>query len=174
MGRSRLKFWLPFLVLLAVVATGPFLWLPAIGAALVRDEGPAKADIAVVLAGDWYGKRILAAADLVRQGYAPAVLVSGPPYYDVHECDIAIQFAVRKGNPAEWFLPLPNAALSTREGSRIVLEELTRRQLDSLALAAALDPAPLDATRLAPLAALLEPAEVRELGAALGRVRRVK
>jgi len=133
-GRSRLKFWIPFLILLAIVATGPFVWLPAIGAALVRDEGPAKADMAVVLAGDWWGKRMLFAADLVRQGYVPAVLVSGPPFYDVHESDIAIQFAVRKGYPAEWFVGLPNDALSTREESRVVLDELKRRGARSFLL----------------------------------------
>jgi uncharacterized SAM-binding protein YcdF (DUF218 family) len=133
-GRSRLKFWIPFFVLLAIVATGPFLWLPAVGAALIRDEGPAKADMAVVLAGDWWGKRILFAADLVRQGYAPAVLVSGPPFYGVHESDLAIQLAVSKGYPAEWFVNLPNDALSTREESRVVLDELKRRGARSFLL----------------------------------------
>ena len=127
MGRSRRKFWIPFLLLLALVAAGPFLWLPGIGAALVRDEGPAKADVAVVPAGDWWGKRILMAGDLVRRGYVPAVLVSGPPFYGVHESDIAIQFAVRRGYPAEWFVNLPNDALTTREESRVVLDELKRR-----------------------------------------------
>jgi uncharacterized SAM-binding protein YcdF (DUF218 family) len=133
-GRSRLKFWLPFLTLLLIVATGPFLWMPALGSALVRSEAPAKADIAVVLAGDWYGNRILYAADLVRQGYLPAVLVSGPAYYDIHECDVAIQFAVRKGCPADWFIPLPNPGLSTREESRHVLGELQRRGVRSFVL----------------------------------------
>ena len=33
-------------------------WLPVFGYALVHDDGPMKADIAVVLAGDGFGNRI--------------------------------------------------------------------------------------------------------------------
>jgi uncharacterized SAM-binding protein YcdF (DUF218 family) len=133
-GRSRLKLWLPLLVLLTIVATAPFFWLPWLGAALVRNDGPAKADFAVVLAGDWKGQRVLHAAELARQGYVGAVLVSGPSMYGIHECDVAIQYAVRQGYPAESFAPLPNDALSTREEARIVLEELKRRGAGSFLL----------------------------------------
>ena len=72
----------------------------------MRDDGPAKADIAVVLAGDYYGHRIDKGG---RAGAARAmcrsVLVSGPHgFYGMHECDLAIAFAVRQGYPAEWFI----------------------------------------------------------------------
>ena len=80
----------------AIIATSSF-WLPAIGYALVRSDGPAKAEIAVVLGGDFYGRRILKGAELVREGYIPAVLVSGPPgFYGMHECDLAIPFAAER------------------------------------------------------------------------------
>lgn len=134
MGRSRRKFWLLFLLLLAVLATGPFVWMPRLASALIRDEGPAKADIAVVLAGDPYGGRVLFAGDLVRQGYVQKVLVSGPSYFDIHESDIAIQFAARKGYPAAWFAGLPNDSLSTRQEARVVLDELQRRGVRSFLL----------------------------------------
>ena len=134
MGRSRRKFWLSFLLLIAVVVSAPFLWLPWLGRALVRDDGPGKADAVVVLAGDFHGRRILFAADLVRQGYAPVVVVSGPPLLDLHECDLLIQFAARKGHPAEWFARLPNSALSTREEAVFVLDELQRRGARSFLL----------------------------------------
>ena len=134
MGRSRLKFWLPFLLFLALIATAPFVWLPRLGAALIHDEGPGKADVVVVLAGDSYGKRLIFAAELVRQGYARGIVVSGPPYFDIHECDIAIQFAMRQGYPAGWFSPLPNSALSTREEAVVVLDELQRRGVQSFLL----------------------------------------
>ena len=134
MVRPRLKFWVPFLVVLALVATGPFFWLPWLGAALVRNDGPAKADMAVVLAGDWKGQRVLHAAELARQGYVRGVLVSGPSMYGIHECDLAIQFAVRNGYPAESFAALPNNALSTRQEARVVLEELKRRGAGSFLL----------------------------------------
>jgi uncharacterized SAM-binding protein YcdF (DUF218 family) len=132
--RPRLKFWLPFLLILTIVATGPFFWLPWLGGALVRDDGPAKADFAVVLAGDWKGQRVLRASELARQGYVRGVMVSGPSMYGIHECDVAIQYAVRQGYPAEWFAALPNDALSTRQEARVVLEELKRRGAGSFLL----------------------------------------
>lgn len=130
---------LRFALALAVFALAAFLtrplWLAALGRALVRDDGPAKADIAVVLGGDYYGRRIRKAAELARAGYVPAVLVSGPPgFYGVHECDLAIPFAVRQGYPAEWFIPLPHSALSTREEAGIILSELRRRSVRSFLL----------------------------------------
>jgi uncharacterized SAM-binding protein YcdF (DUF218 family) len=132
--RYVLRRSLFLLVFLAIVVTAPFFWLPWLGAALVRDDGPAKADFAVVLAGDWKGQRVLHAAELARQGYVRGVLVSGPSMYGIHECDIAIQYVVRQGYPAEAFAPLPNDALSTRDEARIVLEELKRRGAGSFLL----------------------------------------
>lgn len=134
MGRSRFRFWLAFLLLLAIVVSGPFFWMPRVGAALIRNDGPAQADAAVVLAGDPYGQRLLFAAELARQGYVKQVLVSGPAYYDIHECDVAIQFAVRKGYPQDLFIPVPNDALSTREESWAALGELKRRGAASFLL----------------------------------------
>ena len=111
------------------------LWLAGLGWALVTDQAPAKADIAVVLGGDDYGHRILKGAELVREGYVPAVLVSGPPgYFGLHECDLAIPFAVRKGYPAAWFIPLPIDAYSTTQEASVVLAELKRRGMHSFLL----------------------------------------
>jgi len=111
------------------------LWLALLGQALVHDDGPAKADIAVVLAGDSYGHRILKAAGLVREGYVPAVLVSGPAgAYGMNESDLAIPFAVRNGFPAEWFINFPNRSLSTREEAADILQELRRRGVKSFLL----------------------------------------
>ena len=77
------------------------LWLPWLGYLLIHDDGPAKADMAVVLAGDFYGHRIEKAAELVRAGYVPAALVSGPAgMYGNYESDLAIPYIVRKGYPA--------------------------------------------------------------------------
>jgi len=106
------------------------LWLPLFGWALVRDDGPAKADIAVVLGGDPWGVRISKAGDLVRQGYVPVVLVSGPPgFYDEHECEPEIAWAVRHGYPQAWFIPFPDEARSTRDEARVLLPELQRRHV---------------------------------------------
>ncbi len=123
------------LLLLAAIAASYPLWLPVAGYALVHDDGPGKAEIAVVLAGGYDGGRILKAGDLVRAGFVPAVLVSGPPGpYGVNEADLEIAFAVRHGFPRQWFIPLPNLAFSTREEARVVLPELRRRGVHSFLL----------------------------------------
>jgi uncharacterized SAM-binding protein YcdF (DUF218 family) len=115
-------------VLALALAVSYRLWLPLIGRALVHDDGPAQADIAVVLGGDYWGRRIETAGMLVRRGFVPSVLVSGPPgFYGVHEADLAIPFAVSKGFPAQWFVAFPHEALSTREEARAILAELRRR-----------------------------------------------
>jgi len=124
---SRLRFLLFLAGLLILIFLTRSLWLPAFGYALVHDEAPAKADIAVVLAGDFYGHRIVKAGELV--------LVSGPAgAYGLHECDLAIPFAVRQGFPAEWFIAFPNHAHSTREEAVAILEELQRRNVKSFLL----------------------------------------
>ncbi|MEO8369602.1 MAG: YdcF family protein [Candidatus Solibacter sp.] len=111
------------------------LWLPAIGNALIYDEGPAKADLAVVLAGDQWGHRLTKGAELVRQGYVSQVVVSGPPgSYGFNEADAAIRWATAKGYPAEWFIPLRHNALSTRDEAIAVLDMLRERKVTSFLL----------------------------------------
>jgi uncharacterized SAM-binding protein YcdF (DUF218 family) len=133
-----LRFKVAIAVVSALVVGAAVLhsaWLGWLGSVLVHDDGPAKADIAVVLAGDYTGGRILKAAELVRAGYVPSVLVSGPVgFYGEHECDPAIAFAVRHGCPAQWFIPFPISALNTREEAVAVLSELRRRNIRSFLL----------------------------------------
>jgi uncharacterized SAM-binding protein YcdF (DUF218 family) len=131
----RLKLLLACVVLAAAAVLGRSLWLPLLGYALVHDDGPAKADIAVVPAGDYVGHRIDKAAELIRAGYVPAALISGPSgFYGLHESDYAIAYAVRQGFPAPWFIALPHSALSTREEASVVLAELRRRNVRSFLL----------------------------------------
>ena len=126
---------LALLILAAVAFLARDVWLAALGNALIHDDGPGKAGIAVVLAGDQWGNRIIKGAELARQGYVPLVLVSGPPgMYDINEADAAIQFAIRKGYPAEWFIPLRHKALSTREEAVAVLDALKQRDIRSFLL----------------------------------------
>jgi uncharacterized SAM-binding protein YcdF (DUF218 family) len=133
--RSGLRFLFISVLLVVLLFFTRSWWLAGLGYALVHDEGPGKADIAVVLAGDSYGHRILKAGELVRGGFVPAALVSGPAgSYGLHESDLAIPFAVRNGYSAEWFIPCPNESLSTREEAAEVLEELRRRKVNSFLL----------------------------------------
>ena len=134
-GFFRLKLLAACLVLAAAAILSRSLWLPVLGYGLVHDDGPAKADIAVVLAGDYEGHRIEKAAELIREGYVPAALISGPRgFYGGHESDYAIAYAVRQGFPAQWFIALPHSALSTREEARVVLADLRRRNVRSFLL----------------------------------------
>ena len=132
--RRRRSLLLPVTIVFLLLAGLVFLtrswWLPGIGWGLVLDQGPEKADLAVVLGGDLWGLRISKAGDLVRQGYVPEVLVSGPPgFYDQHECEPEIAFAVRRGYPAAWFIPFPDEARSTKDEAAMLLPELRRRQV---------------------------------------------
>jgi uncharacterized SAM-binding protein YcdF (DUF218 family) len=101
--------------------------LRAIGSYLVDAGPPVKADIALVLAGDGRGNRILKAAELVRDGYVPKVLVSGPDgNYDLHECDLEIPFAVKAGYPESYFIHFENTARNTRDEAHQATEELRK------------------------------------------------
>jgi uncharacterized SAM-binding protein YcdF (DUF218 family) len=109
--------------------------LGLLGRALVHDDGPARAQIAIVLAGDGKGGRILKAAELVRDGYVPQILVSGPAgFYGSYESELAIPFAVRHGYPREWFIPIPNESHSTGDEAVAMLTEVKRRQISQYLL----------------------------------------
>ena len=132
---AKFKCAIVLLVLAVALYFARALWLPLIGLALVHDDGPGKADFAIVLGGDIWGYRILRGAELVKQGYVPAVLVSGPPgFYGHNEADLAISFATAKGYPKEWFTPVYHAGLSTVAEAPALLDELKRRNAHSFLL----------------------------------------
>jgi uncharacterized SAM-binding protein YcdF (DUF218 family) len=113
------------LAVLAGVFHGPIL--SGLGSYLVQSGLPENADIAVVLAGDSFGNRILKAAELVRQGYVPRALVSGPEgLYGHHESDLAIPFAMKAGYPESYFVPFEHQARSTLEEAQAIVPELRR------------------------------------------------
>jgi uncharacterized SAM-binding protein YcdF (DUF218 family) len=116
------------LVLAAAFILIFFLFAPAmaaLGGYLVKAGPPQKADIIVVLAGDGFGHRILTAAELAREGYAPKVLVSGPDgSYGEHECDLAIPFAVKAGYPESMFVHFEHRARSTTEEIQLMVPKL--------------------------------------------------
>lgn len=109
--------------------------LDAAGHYLVSAAPPQNADIIVVLAGDSSGNRIIKAAELVRAGYAPQALVSGPAgMYGFYESELAIRFAEKAGYPESYFLAYPNNTRSTREEGQAILLELRRRGVHSFLL----------------------------------------
>jgi uncharacterized SAM-binding protein YcdF (DUF218 family) len=123
--KSRRTLWLA----MAAIALLAFVFhnaiLGAVGSRLVNAQSPERADVVVVLAGDTYGDRIKKGAELVKQGYAPRVLVSGPSgLYGFHECDLAIPYAVKAGYPVSYFSHAENDARSTAEEARALLPYL--------------------------------------------------
>jgi uncharacterized SAM-binding protein YcdF (DUF218 family) len=125
--KTRRVFWLALAVLVILCGLFYRVILAGFGNYLVRSTPPEKADIAFVLAGDSNGNRILKAAELVRQGYTPKVLVSGPQgIYGFHECDLAIPFAEKAGYPESYFLHFEHQAHSTGEEADAAVPELRR------------------------------------------------
>jgi uncharacterized SAM-binding protein YcdF (DUF218 family) len=99
--------------------------LTGLGRFLVKAGPPEKADIIVVLAGDGFGHRVLKAGELVKQGYAPKVLVDGPDGdYGLYECDLAIPFAVKAGYPESYFIHFEITSHSTEQEAHMVAERL--------------------------------------------------
>lgn len=121
---SGVTRWLLLIAAVAVVAASYPVWLGAAGSYLVYREEPFQAQMAVVLAGGYRGNRILRAAELVREGFVPRVLVSGTGYYGRSEAELAIDYAVRQGHPREYFLGFAHQAQSTLEEARLVAAEL--------------------------------------------------
>jgi uncharacterized SAM-binding protein YcdF (DUF218 family) len=121
--------------LVLVAALTHSIWLTWLGSVLVSDMPPVKADAVLVLAGDPDGERIKKGGDLVRAGYVPKVLVSGPmEWYGVNEAELAIRFAAANGYPEEWFEGLNIRALSTEEEASAITPELERRGIRRLLL----------------------------------------
>ncbi|MBI1895569.1 MAG: YdcF family protein [Acidobacteria bacterium] len=126
MQRRFLWLSLALVVILLLAAHG--LWLRWLGQALIHADRPQRAQAVVVLAGDWTGDRVLKGGELVRQGYAPFALVSGPmQMYGRNEAVLAIEHAIRSGYPQDYFVPLYYRAYSTEEEAALLRSELERR-----------------------------------------------
>ena len=125
MRLSRRAAW-PLGLVLALVLLH-VQWLPVLAWILICAEAPRRADAIFVLGGDQYGERILHAAALARQGYAPKVYVSGPSgIFDHYESDLSIEFARRRGYTDVTFLALENDCKSTRDEAERYLPEFRR------------------------------------------------
>lgn len=132
--RQSGRGWWKWALLLAVLAGALFfgrgVWLRKLGEFLILAEEPQRADVAIVLAGDWSGSRVLRAVELARQGYVKQIVVDGPRgQYDTNEAELAVAFAVRRGASQEVFIPLPMWVSSTIAEARIVDAEMRRRQI---------------------------------------------
>jgi uncharacterized SAM-binding protein YcdF (DUF218 family) len=137
--RSRLV-WGALGTLCLLVVFAALVVAPNAGNFLVCSETPQKADLILVLGGDFYGPRVLKGADLAVQGYAPLVLISGPPYQlDPHqqerpEGEFAIDFLATRGYPRRYFQAFGHHARSTISEAIVVCGELHRRNVHRVLL----------------------------------------
>jgi uncharacterized SAM-binding protein YcdF (DUF218 family) len=111
-------------ILLAVIFLPSILTL--LGRFLIFSQQPERANLILVLGGDFWGPRVLKGAELGTEGYASRVMISGPPYNDRPESDLAIRFLVEHGFRRELFVGVPMSAKSTIEESIAVCPELRR------------------------------------------------
>jgi len=124
-----------YLRLILVAATAIVLlylsretWLAWPALLLIDGQPPEKAEAIVVLAGDWTGGRVLKAAGLVRDGYAPLAYLSGPTaQYGRNEGQLALEFAVSKGFPESSFRIIFGRADSTRQEAGVIWPHLQRQ-----------------------------------------------
>jgi uncharacterized SAM-binding protein YcdF (DUF218 family) len=116
----RIRWLLPAALVACLLAAFPFrdAALVALGQALVRSDSLERADLIYVLAGDFFGSRVLVGAELGAKGYAKWVLTSGGRYQDRYSSDMAVDFAVQHGYKREMFCPVRLQAVSTIEEAR--------------------------------------------------------
>ena len=123
----RLRTFLIAATLVVLLVVSYPTWFRWLGRFLIQEQPPKKADAVLVLAGDFTCGRILKAGELVRDGWAPRVIVSGgQPAYELQEPDLAIQCAVKHGFPGDRFLPLYTNAFSTLDEAEKVRPALER------------------------------------------------
>jgi uncharacterized SAM-binding protein YcdF (DUF218 family) len=119
---------LVFSALICLITAAAVLYpavLFAMGSLLVNSENPSKADIVIVLGGDYLGNRVIKGAELVREGYAPKLMLSrGTQLYGRNESDIEADFAADRGYDRRTMIPLTTPVDSTSDEARTMLPQL--------------------------------------------------
>jgi len=101
------------------------LW--ALGQMLVHTEAPVRGDAVVVLGGDGSGNRVLKGAQLVNDGWAPVLVISGAGgQYGYRETSLAMNFAADRGFPRDKMVAVPHTALSTADEAVYDVRELRK------------------------------------------------
>ncbi len=111
--------------------------LPYIGSSIIVSRPPAPADLILVLGGDFWGPRVLTAADLASHRYAPKVLISGTRYRGRPEGELAIEFLAKQGYSTNSFESFEHSANSTVEEAIALRPELKRRGVKRVILVTA-------------------------------------
>ena len=121
-------------ILVAVfVGTRQSTWQLA-GDLLISTEEPHSSDAIVVMGGDFWGPRVVHGAELGKARFASRVIISGPPYRDRPESELAIEFLQTKGYPRELFISFAHTATSTPDEILVLCDELHRRSIKNILL----------------------------------------
>jgi len=96
---------------------------------LVDSDRLEHADLIMVMGGDFWGPRVIKGADLAKEGYAPLVLISGPPYGGRPEGELAVEFLAGRGYPKELFEVFGHNEPSTFGEVVVLRSELARRRV---------------------------------------------
>lgn len=105
------------------------------GRFLVAEASLTQPDLILVLGGDFFGARVVHAARLGTEGVAPRVLISGPPYHQQFESDLAIEYLNRKhGYPRSLFIGFQHRARNTLEEAVTLRPELERLRVKKVLL----------------------------------------
>jgi uncharacterized SAM-binding protein YcdF (DUF218 family) len=122
--RSRwlLAALLPAILILTLLAFRQQA-LDGLGEFLVVSDPLEHADLIYVLAGDFWGSRVLLGANLGSKGWAPKVIMSGGlytggGYVNRYQGDLAVDFAVQHGYPRGLFISIPLELQSTIDEAR--------------------------------------------------------
>lgn len=105
-----------------------------LGNYLIDSQPLRPADLILVLAGNFYGPRVIKGADLAVHGLAPKLLISGSPYQGRFEGDFAIGFLARQGYVTTGFESFHHYANSTIEEAEALGPELARRSVKRVLL----------------------------------------
>ena len=132
--RKRRSLLFVFLLIITAWFFSP-TWLSWLGHSLIAQDQPFKADAIAVLAGDSLGERIGRAVELAREQWAPIILVSSSgKAFDSVEGELAINWAVKRGAPREWFVLVEHQADSTVEECMVLESECRKRGIKKLLL----------------------------------------
>jgi uncharacterized SAM-binding protein YcdF (DUF218 family) len=123
------RFLLAVLLLCLVLAIRWRATLTWLGDFLVDSQPPQRADLILILGGDFWGPRVLTGAELARLRYAPIALFSGPLYNDQPEGELAVEFLVERSYPKELFQVFYNESHSTIAEAKALRGELARRHV---------------------------------------------
>ena len=130
--RTPLHRFLRWLLILAIILSAIVLirWqatLSYLGNYLICSQTPQSADLVLVLAGDFWGPRVVKGAQLAVEGYAPLALMSGTPYQGRPDGELAIEFLAKQGYPTHLFESFGHNAHSTIEEAIVLRPDLARR-----------------------------------------------